>query len=186
MKPEKKQVNNSFVDGNKFFILGEFTDELNHTIILPLTKKIDELSKVKDATIEFHINSPGGNGWIVMHIVRLAELAKAKGIKIKTIVPQAAYSSGSILAIIGDERFIGSTAEHCVHYGQQYGYTETTPLQIERNAESKKRWFKQLLDHYKKYSSIPNIDELIKDDSLFISAKDCIKWGLADKYMEEM
>lgn len=184
----KPLSNNAFADGNKFFILGEFNRDMNKDIILPLTKKIEELSKTKDALIEFHINSPGGNGMVMQHIVELVEQAKAKDIIVRTIVPAYAYSAGSMLAVAGTpgERYIGHNAEHCVHYGTVYGWGETTPLQIDRNAAWKKRWFAGLLAHYKKYCAIPEVAEHIKDDSFFITAKDCIKWGVADKFMEEL
>ena len=179
---------NSFVDGNKFYILGQFNDEFNKNIIVPMTRKIEELSLLRNPVMDIYINSPGGNGYIVMHLIHLIEQAKAKDIKVRTIVPSYAYSAGSMLAITGTkgERYIGDTAEHLVHYGYQHGWAEYTPLQIERNAAQKKRWFEQLLNHYKKYSNIPSIEQKLKDDSYFIPTDKCIKWGLADKYMSEM
>jgi ATP-dependent protease ClpP protease subunit len=178
----------AFVDENRFYILGTFTNDLNKTIVVPMTKKIEELSLLRDPVMDVYINSPGGNGYVVMHLIRLFEQAKANGIKVRTIIPSYAYSAGSMLAIAGTlgERYVGETAEHLVHYGYQYGWAETTPLQIDRNAAQKKRWFEQLLNHYKKYSNIPNIEAKVKDDSYFIPAEKCIKWGLADKYMSEM
>lgn len=178
----------SFADGNRFFILGLFDDSLNKEIILPLTKKIDELSNYRNPVIEFHINSPGGNGVVLMHIVALFELARRKGIKVRTIVPLWAFSCGSMLAVAGDkgERYIAREAEHVVHYGSYSGWGSHTPLQIERESEHRKRWFKHLVDHYKKYSNIPKLEDKIKDDNFFIPADDCIKWGLADKYMDEL
>lgn len=184
-----KELEHVFVDGNKFYIMGVFDESLLKEIIVPLTRKIEDGSQLKEPpTLDFYINSPGGSGYIVMHLIRLFELAQKKGFKIRTIVPQYAYSAGSMLAIAGTkgERYIGETAEHLPHYGQQYGGYLTTPLQIERTMAHKKRWFKGLIDHYKKYSNIPDIDEKLKDDDYFITAKNCIRWGLADKYMEEL
>lgn len=184
----KPLSNNAFADAHRFYILGVFNTDMNKDIILPLTRKIDELTKTKDAIIELHINSPGGNGYVLWHIIELVELAKSRGITVRTIVPAYAYSAGSMLAITGTlgERYIGHAAEHCVHYGTVSGWYETTPLQVDRNAAWKKRWFAQLLAHYKKYSEIPDVADHIKDDSFFIPAKDCIKWGLADKLMDEL
>lgn len=178
----------SFADGNKFYILGEFNNEVKERIVVPFTNKITELSKVKDAEIEFYINSNGGDGYLCMHLVSLFELAKSKGIKVKTIVPSIALSSGSILAVAGTkgERYIAEGAEHLVHYGQFDGYRKTTPLQVERGTKRWRRWCNSMLKHYEKYAKIPNLKDHLKDDDFWIPAAQCIKWGLADKYMHEL
>jgi ATP-dependent protease ClpP protease subunit len=174
-------------DGDKFFILGQFDEALIESIVVPLTKKIDDLAKVRDAKLTITINSPGGDGYIVMHIVQLLELAKAKGITVQTVVPQVAFSAGSILAVAGAEghRYIGRTGEHLIHYGSIWSRS-LTPLQVERQAEYQKRWFAKLLGHYERYAKIPDLATQIKDDNFFIASADCIKWKLADKYMDEL
>lgn len=185
---DKNDKNDKYQTGNKFFILQDFNDDLRDGIVIPLTKKIDELEKVKDARIDIYINSHGGDGHLCLTIINLLELAKSKGITIRTIITQIAYSAGSLVAIAGSkgERYIAETAEHCVHYGTQYGWAEKTPLQIERNTEEKKRWFATLLNTYKKYCEIPDLEEQLKDDSYFITAADSIKFKMADKYMGEL
>lgn len=177
-----------YCSGNKFFILHEFNHELRDGLVIKLTEKIEELSKQKDARIDIYINSRGGDGALTMHLVQLIELAKANGIMVRTIVTDRAYSAGSMVAVAGTkgERYIARTAEHCAHYGSHEGWTERTPLQTERNANRKKRWFASLLAHYKKYCNIPKLEEAIKDDSYFITAQQAIKWGMADKYMEKI
>lgn len=184
----EKEKTSTYFSGNKFFIVDTFNDKMRDGIIIPLTNKIEELAKQKDATLDVYINSRGGDGHLCFHIVTLLEIAKARGIKVRTIISQIAYSSGSIVAVAASEgeRYISRRGEHCVHYGTQYGWSETTPLQIERNTDHKKRWFKQILDHYKHYAKVPDLKELLKDDSLFIPAAQCIEWGLADKYTDEL
>lgn len=188
MNPQQQPPSN-YVSGNKFFIMHGFNKELREGILIQLSNKIDELSQLKNpAPIDIYINSRGGDGFLCLTLIQLMELAKSRGIKVRTIVTQAAFSAGSLVAIAGTpgERYISRTAEHCVHYGTQYGWEETTPLQIERNTDYKKRWFKNLKSTYEKYASIPNLDEQLKDDSFFIPAAQAIKWGLADKFMEEL
>lgn len=182
-KPE-----NEYHDGNRFYILGEFNDDLQKGVIIPLTNKISELADRRNAEVEFYINSNGGDGHLCMYLVALFELAKKRDIKVKTIVPSIALSAGSILAVAGTkgERYIAGGAEHLVHYGQFDGYRKTTPLQIERGTERWKRWTNSLLEHYKKYCSIPELEEHLKDDDFWVPAAQCIEWGLADKYMEEL
>jgi len=178
----------SFNEGNKFYILGEFTDELQETIIVPLVKQIEELKTKKDAELIIYISSVGGSTWIARTIVSLLELAKSKDIIVKTIVTSHAFSSGSMVSIVGTKgyRFIDTYAEIMIHYGTYQGYSDKTPLQIERNSEYRKRHFDNILKHYKKYSKVPDLEKLIADDGLCIPADKCIEWGLADKYMGEL
>ncbi len=179
----------NYVSGNKFFVMHVFNKDLREGLLIPLTNKIDELGQLKNpAPIEIYINSRGGDGWLCLSLIHLIELAKSRGITVRTIVTQAAFSAGSLLAVSGTpgERYISRTAEHCVHYGTQYGWPVTTPLQIERNTAYAKRWFKTIKETYEKYADIPELDKQLNDDSFFIPAAQCIKWGLADKYMEEL
>jgi ATP-dependent protease ClpP protease subunit len=120
-------------------------------------------------------------------MTELVELAKANGVVVRTIVPDIAFSAGSMLAITGTigERYIGRKAQHLIHYGQIMSF-ETTEQQIDRFTAYKKRLFKGNLDHYNKYCSVPNLDQQILDDGFFVTAKDAIKWKLADKYMEKL
>lgn len=187
MTSEKEKTSNYF-SGNKFFILHNFNDKLRDGIVIPLTDKIEELSQKKDAIIDIYINSHGGDAELCLHIIALIELAKSRGITVRTIVTDVANSAGSLVAIAGTpgHRYIARTAEQCVHYGSQYGWVETTPLQIERNTDHKKRHFQKLIGLYKKYSNIPNIEEKLKDDSYFLTAKECIQYGLSDKYLEKL
>ena len=120
---------------------------------------------------------------VTVHIIRLIEELKAMGVVVRTYVPQAAYSAASMIAITGTERYLGATAEHMIHYGTQWGWQEKTPTQTDRESDHKKRWFGTLLAHYKKYANIPELDKKIEDDKFYVVAKDCLKWGLADKIM---
>lgn len=173
-------------EDNVFFI-GDFDDALEQQIIVPLTQEIKKQVELKDGRIDLYINSCGGYVHLVNHMTELVEIAKAAGVTVRTIVPDIAFSAGSMLAITGTpgERYIGKRAEHLVHYGQIMSF-ETTEEQIDRFTAHKKRAFKANLDHYNKYCSIPNLDQKILDDGYFLTAKECIKYGLADKYMEKL
>lgn len=192
MQPETaskdKQAVNALYDDNRFYILGEFDDQLKEKIIVPLTRKISELSNQRSATIEVYINSPGGQCDIMWHVVNLIELAKAKGITVRTIVMGEAYSAASMTAITGTvgERYIDRYAEHLPHFGTAYGWPKHTPLQLERETAHLQRHFQHLVDHYQKYCKIPKLEQHIKDDNFFITAKQAIDWGMADKYVEEL
>lgn len=173
-------------EDNMFFI-GDFDDALENQILIPLTQEVAKQSKEKNGRIDLYINSVGGYVHLVSHIVELVEIAKSQGVVVRTIVPDMAFSAGSALAITGTpgERYIGRRAEHLIHYGQIMSF-ETTPEQIKRFTAWKDRKFKANLEHYKKYCDIPNLDQHILDDGFFVTARDCIKWKLADKYMDKL
>jgi ATP-dependent protease ClpP protease subunit len=174
-----------YTEGNVFFI-GDFDDQLEQ-IIVPLTSEIKEQSKRKNGRIDLHINSYGGYLHLVRNFVDLVELAKRNDVVVRTIVSGVAYSAGSMLAVAGTpgERYIAKHAEHLIHYGQA-GSIETTPGQVERSRASKHRSFKQILDHYREYCNIPNLEGEILDDGWYIEASKCLKYGIADKYTSKL
>lgn len=173
-------------EDNTFFI-GDFDDQLEQTVIIPFTEEIKKQSELKKGRIDLFINSVGGYLHLVNHFTELVELAKAQGVVVRTIVPDIAFSAGSMLAITGSpgERYIGRRAEHLVHYGQIMSF-ETTEEQIDRFTAHKKRLFKGNLDHYKKYCNIPEIDQKMLDDGYFVPARKAIQWGMADKFMDKL
>jgi ATP-dependent Clp protease protease subunit len=184
----EKEKTSIYFSGNKFFITYDFNKKMKDGMIIPLANEIDHQATLKNGVIDFYINSHGGDSELCMYIVSMIEFAKSKGIKVRTIISDIAYSAGSVVSVAGTkgERYIARTAEYCVHYGSQAGWRESTPLQIDRNSEHKKRHFNKLLNHYKKYCNIPKLEEALKDDSFFITAQQGIKWGLADKYIERL
>jgi ATP-dependent protease ClpP protease subunit len=172
-------------EGNVFF-LTDFDDNMEGNIVLPMIKEIQKQREYRDGRLDLHINSWGGYSHLVDQLVELVEIAKREEITVRTIVPAVAFSAGSMLAITGTpgERYIARNANHLIHYGFT-GSAETTPLQIERFHAWKKADFANVIKHYNKYSSVPDIEEHLKDDGFFVKASDCIKWGLADKYMDK-
>lgn len=173
-------------EGNVFFI-SDFDDALEGSVILPLTEQISKQSALRDGRIDLYINSVGGYLHLLRHLVELVEIAKAQDVVVRTIVPEMAFSAGSMLAITGTpgERYIGREAEHLIHYGQIMSF-ETTPEQIKRFTAFKERKMKSNLLHYKKYADVPDIDTKMLDDGFFVPARQAIKWNLADKYMDKM
>lgn len=169
------------------FLIGDFDDSLETDVILPLTTEIQNQRRFKDGQIDLYINSFGGYAHLVFHLIELVELAKREGIVVRTIVPSVAFSAGSMLAVTGSpgERYISRNGEHLIHYGRT-GSVEETPKQIERWTAYKSRDFKNTILHYNKYSDVPNLDSEMMDDGFFVPAAKCIKYGLADKYIEKL
>lgn len=173
-------------EDNTFWI-GDFDDQLERDILLPLTIEIQNQSKKADGRIDLWINSMGGYGHLLFHMVELVEMAKRADVCVRTIVMDSAFSAGSMLAITGTpgERYIAKTASHLVHYGSIASF-EQTPEQIERYRKWKQRFFANNVSHYKKYTEIPNLEEHIKDDGFFVTAAEAIKWKMADKYTDKL
>lgn len=173
-------------EGNVFFI-GDFDDSAERELTVPLIREIQKQSQLKWGRIDLYINSFGGYGHLVDQFVELVELAKGNDVTVRTIIPSVAFSAGSILAVTGTpgERYIARTGNHLIHYGSALGAAESTPLQVERFSAYKKSDFKNTLLHYNKYADVPNLSEEMLDDGFFVPAAKCIKWGLADKYLDK-
>lgn len=174
-----------FHDGNIFYFT-DFDDNMERGIVLELTKEIQKQRRLRYGRLDLWVNSFGGYGHLVDHIIELVELAKREDIVVRTIVPDIAASAGSMLAVTGTpgERYIARNAEHLIHYGR-LGSEESTPKQIERTTAWKTRDFKNTLAHYRKYTNVPDIDMEMMDDGFFVPANRCIKYKLADHYMDK-
>lgn len=171
-------------EDNVFFI-GDFDDSLEE-LIMPLTMEIHKQAKEKDGRIDLHINSHGGYAHLAYHFIELVEMARREGVVVRTIVGHAAFSAGSMLAITGTpgERYISKYGSHLIHYGS-IGSFETTPEQIARYTKWKNAYFKGNMDHYRKYANVPELEKFMSDDGGFVTASECLKWKLADKYIEK-
>lgn len=175
-------------EGN-VFILNDFDDSMESSIVLPLTTEVKKQSNRRDGQLDLYVNSFGGFTHLVYHIIELVEIAKRNDVIVRTIVPSVAFSAGSMLAITGTpgERYIAKGAEHMIHYGRTLGTQEETPKQVERMAEYKARDFKNLYKHYEKYIDVEGLKlstEML-DDGFFIPSNKCIKHKLADKYLDK-
>ena len=186
MAEEKAKVN--FTQDNTVYIHGEFDDSI--VSILPTIKSIIETQKtLKNGMITFSINSVGGCFHILHSLLNLIEYAKKEDVIVKTVVECRAESCGSLLACSGTtgHRYMSEYAEHLCHFSRASRYSET-PLQLDRNSEYLRRAMYSCKDMYKKYCEptaedgyIEQLFEAMKDDYFFIPAKECIKYGLADK-----
>lgn len=178
----------AYHDGRNTFYVGEFDEEMEQSLIIPLTASIRQQSELRDGRVDLWINSYGGNAHLLMHVLELVELAKNNDVVVRTIVTGAAYSAGSMLAIAGTEgeRYISKDAMHLVHYGSTGTMNDSTPLQASRNHEANQIMFKQVLAHYNRFSNLPDLANNILDDNWFITAAKAKKWGMADKFTDKL
>lgn len=180
----------NFVENNTVYIHGEFRENIIE--LLPAIQTIIDTQKtLKDGKIIFDINSNGGCVYILTSLINLIEKAKKEGVIVETVVQFMAYSCGSLLACSGTtgHRYISEYAEHLCHFARRHDYA-STPKQIERNAAQFLREQDNIKAMYKKYCEptaqkgyIAKLFENMKDDYFYIPAKECIKYGLADKIL---
>lgn len=185
-KLDKKKCN--FVDeAGNFYILGEFDESISQNIVPNLIKKIAEEEDKPNPQIWFYINSNGGYCHELYNILALLDIAKAKGIRIYTVITGRAYSCGSMLAIHGDHRAIYKYGRHLMHLGEA-GTVNHTFKQLERETSTVKEHFENIVKMYIDNTDIPEkqIREMLLDDSCFLNAEECKKLGLVDEILGEV
>ena len=183
----KSQQKLNYVDtSGNVYILGEFDDSISENVIPHLVKRIKELDEEPNPKLFFYINSNGGYCHELYNLLALIDIAKAKGIKIYTIVMGRAYSCGSMLAIHGDHRAIYKYGTHLMHLGEA-GTVNHTFKQLERETKFVKEHFENIVQMYVKNTNIPEkqIREMLLDDSCFLNAQQCKEMGLVDEIIGE-
>lgn len=172
------------------FILGEFDHTISQHVVPALRALIDEKAKERDAFITIYINSNGGYTHELYNLLSLIELAHARGVGIVTVVTGRAYSCGSMLAIHGDHRVMYKYASHIIHLGRQGALDISTEKQIKRETTQMENHFNNIRKLYKEHTKLPakELEEALTDDSYFLTAEECVKYGLCDEilgYTEE-
>lgn len=175
--------NLNFVSENIIYIHGEFDQSISEKVFPPFYALMAKEKDKKEGKIIIDINSDGGITYYLKQLISLVEKCKSEGIIVETRVFARAYSCGSMLAMTGSKghRFIGEFAEHLCHLGAGATGNVHTDKQLERGSERIKAHFDFVRSLYKKYAKIPNLNEVIKDDNLFVRGNQIIEWGLADK-----
>ncbi len=179
----KKDLESNFVSGNTIFIHDDFDQDIS-SMILPQFDSLIESEKVKkDGKIIIDIDSNGGYTRYLSSLLARVEKAKSENIIVETRVFACAHSCGSILACSGTKgsRFISRTAEHLCHLGSG-GLQAHSDIELERQSERVKAHFDFVRSCYKQYANIPKLNQVIKDDCLYVRGQNIIDWGLADKF----
>ena len=179
---DRKTGKLNFVRGNRIHILGEFDKSISSDVIPDLIDLIDTMKFAKDPTIEIYINSYGGYASELLGLLTLIDLAKKSGIKIITYNIGSAYSCGSILAIIGDMRYMYRYADNLPHLGQVFINPQTIE-QLNRGAQHAFDWFSMITEIYAKYTKIPKkeLSRILRDDDYHMTAGECLKYGFCDE-----
>lgn len=170
------------------FYIGAFDEDMEDYLIIPFQRCIRQQADEEEGLIDMYINSYGGWTHLAFHLVEMMELAKSYGITVRTIVTNSAMSSGSIVSVAGTpgQRFVSKNAIYLIHYGYIYPAVHSTPLQVDRERIYQKNHFKHILNHYKKYCDIPDLEERMKDDDWYLTAAQAKRWGVADHYLDRL
>lgn len=177
---EKAQEN--FVRGNRVYILGPFDRSISSNVVPDLLELIDVMAATKDPVIEFYINSHGGYAAELLSLASLIQMAKAQGIKIVTYNLGVAYSCGSMLAVMGDYKYMSRYADNLPHLGQAF-IAPTTIEQLERGTKHVADWFSKILSIYAENTKISKKEliKILKDDECHLNAEECLNYGFCDE-----
>lgn len=172
----------NYVKNDDIYILGGFDETISQNIIYLLPEIIDRKSKLRDSSINFYINSTGGNANELFGLIYFIEQAKKQNIKINTHILGDAYSCASYLSVLGDYRTMNKYSHQLLHYGTVYTVNQT-PTQNARYSKLTNEHFDNLVDIYVKNTKISKkeIEKLMSDDYCFLNANDCLKYGLIDE-----
>jgi ATP-dependent protease ClpP protease subunit len=171
----------NYIKDKRVYIFGEFDDSINQFIIPDLIAL--GLEKQKEATLEIYIDSNGGYTHVLKTLLGHIEALKHNGVIVKTYAYARAYSCASILACSGTNghRYISEETEHLCHLGFATTGWVQNDIELQRRSDYVQRHFDFIRKMYKKYANIKNLDEVIKNDHLYLDAKKIIEYKLADK-----
>ena len=140
-----------------------------------------------DQEVTMLLNSPGGYVANSFAITDTMEYVQSKGTKIKTVGIGEVASSGLMIFMTGDERIISPKAQILSH--RFWSGAEGSQAELQALAVEWKNVHERILDHYAKHSKYTDKESieanLLKETDTWLTAKQAIKHGLADKILSE-
>lgn len=179
---DRQNLLTNFVSENNVFINDEIT---NSTCAYMLADMYHLIADPAIREMNIYINSPGGDISTLVSILSCLELAKATKLTVRTIVTGLAASSASMIAIVGDKRYMGEYAKHFIHFGSVFnGITKES--EIEKANIYNKSHMKLVKELYLRYTKLTKekLDKLMEDEYGYIDAKTCKKLGLVDELVK--
>lgn len=141
-------------------------------------------SENPDADINLFINSPGGVVTAGMSIYDTMQFIKCD---VSTYVMGQAASMGSLLAQAGakGKRFILPNARHMIHQpsGGTQGQATDMEIAVKEIMKMKKDLTQIYVDHNSKGKTFDELKDAMERDN-FMSAKEAVKYGLADEIIK--
>lgn len=172
----------NIVCDDSVYILGDFDETISSDVVPAFVGLIDRKSKEKDSIINIYINSCGGYVYELQSLLALFNIARSKGIKVYTYVIGVAYSAASLLAVCSDKRFMFRNSSQLMHFGKTYA-EPMTPLQMERLNKHNNEFFENSIKTYKEHTKLSekNIRQYMSDDCFYLTAQECLLYGLCDE-----
>jgi len=143
-------------------------------------KQMEECDCV--APIYLHIQSYGGS--IFAGLAAMDQILQSKKqVPIHTIVDGCAASAATFITVAGTKRFINPNAFLLIHQLSSVMWGKYSEMQDEM--QNMDRLMDKIREVYGRYATIPNgkLDGILKHD-LWISPKDCLKYGLVDEVLK--
>lgn len=171
----------NFSKSNNFYIFGSVDDSFPRKIIVPFIEAVNrQIDKKEPSDLNIYVTSRGGSVNYGFDLITHMERAVANGVEVNTYVTSEACSCGSLIAVAGSKRYIGKRAYHLLHFMRGWDYAHN-PIMLDRNAEQGKFWQVELVNIYKKYTKLKDIEtKLLADNFMINGSAACIKAGLAD------
>ena len=175
-----KDISHNYTYKNKVFLLDELTIENTSRILADLTDTI-EYEKTHTLTIEWYINSPGGDVNACKSLLSMMKMANLQGVLNDTYVIGNAASSASILAVCGNTRYIMDYASHYIHYGSS-GNSSIHPIEALRNYKDDQIFYNWVKSVYLSRTKIPEekLNALLEHEGGFLYPKDCLKYKFVE------
>ena len=160
---------------------GEVND---HTANLVVAQMLFLESQNSSEDINFYINSPGGAVTAGLGVYDTMQFIKSP---VGTIVMGQACSMGSFLAMAGEpgKRFVLPNSRTMIHQpsGGAGGQATDMEIQVKEILKMKKSLTEIYVKHNSKGKTYDELVEAMERDN-FMSAKEAVEFGLADKVIE--
>lgn len=170
---------------NTVYLLDEISDKSCAYLIGDLYEYVTNPQNF-DNPLNFIINSPGGDVYVMMTIIGLMNIAKLNKIQINTFVMGIAASAASVIAIQGDVRKITNVSRHFIHFGSMWSLTERHS-EIEKIYEQTKDYAERIDNLYLQACpglTAEKLRNLQLDERGYLNAEQCIEYGLCDSIIE--
>lgn len=167
------------------YLLDEITDKSCAYLIGDLHEYVMNKQNF-GGELNFIINSPGGDVYVMMTIVGLMNIAKINNITINTFVMGIAASAASVIAVQGDSRKITNVSRHFIHFGSMWNVTERHS-EIEKIYEQTKDYAERIDNLYLqacKGLTPEKLRVLQLDERGYLTAEQCVEYGLCDSIIE--
>ena len=163
-----------------------FYSEVTRNSIFALTTLIREVEQdnmalantlcIDPIPIYLHISSFGGSVFAAFTAI---DVILACQVDVITIIDGASASAGTLMSVVGKQRFMRPNAYMLVHQLSAGSWGKM--CELEDDFTNNKRLMEQIRTIYKEHSKIPKkeLNEILKHD-LWWDADTCLKYGLVD------